>query len=299
MNGRKRLSIEANETLYAYMLNVPAFILIFATVIFPIVYSLEVSLLDWNLKRPMAKTFIGLRNYIDILSEPDFLQTLGRTFVFVFLSVGVMVVLGLAISLLLSQEFKGRGALRAIVLIPWAIPAVVNGIMWKWILDASYGILNAGLLGLGLTESYIPFLAQPSTAFGFAVVANIWKRIPFAIILLLAALQTIPDELYEAATVDGTSAWKKLTNITLPMISQTLMVVLIFQTMISLRVFDLIYVLTSGGPGDATEVVGWHLYKEAFQFLQVGRGSAIGYIIAIITFLLAILYYRLLYRRIY
>jgi len=206
---------------------------------------------------------------------------------------------GILVSLLLSQDFQGRGFLRAIVLIPWAIPAVVNGIMWKWILDSSYGILNAILVALGVTDQYIPFLAQPESAFGFAVIANTWKRVPFAIILLLAAIQTIPVEMYEAATVDGASAWTKLWRITLPMISSTIMVVLIFQTMITLRVFDLIYVLTSGGPGDATEVIGWMMYKEAFQFVAVGRGAALGYIIAAITFVLALVYYRLLYRRIY
>ncbi len=239
------------------------------------------------------------KNYTDILSSPEFLQTLKTTCIFVFFSVALIMILGTAIAILLNQKFKGRGFVRALVLIPWAIPAVVNGIMWKWILDSSYGILNALLKSLGLIDSYIPFLAQPTSAFAFAVIANVWKRIPFAIILLLAGLQSIPNELYEAATVDGASAWQKLWKITLPMISSTIMVVLIFQTMISLRVFDLIYVLTSGGPGDSTEVIGWELYKTAFQFLHVGKGSALGYIIALITFLLALVYYKLLYKKIY
>ncbi|MBD3308862.1 ABC transporter permease subunit [candidate division KSB3 bacterium] len=297
--AKRKLSLELNQNLYAYLLNLPALVIIFLTILFPIGYSFHVSLLNWNLKRPQRIPFVGLKNYVDILTEAEFLHTLRTTFVFVFFSVALIMILGTAIALLLNQNFKGRGLVRAFILIPWAIPAVVNGIMWKWILDSSYGILNALLKAMGLIDSYIPFLSKPTSAFAFAVVANVWKRIPFAIILLLAGLQTIPDELYEAATVDGASTWQKLWKITLPMISSTIMVVLIFQTMISLRVFDLIYVLTSGGPGDATEVIGWELYKTAFQFLHVGQGSALGYIIALITFLLAIIYYKLLYRKIY
>jgi ABC-type sugar transport system permease subunit len=295
----KKFSLESNQTLFAYLLNLPAMLIIFLTVLFPIVYSFQVSLLNWNLKRPRRRPFVWFKNYTDILTSPEFLHTLKTTFIFVFFSVTLIMILGTAIALLLNQEFKGRGFVRALVLIPWAIPAVVNGIMWKWMLDSSYGIFNALLQSLGLIETYIPFLAQPTSAFIFAVIANVWKQIPFAIILLLAGLQSIPDELYEAATVDGASAWQKVWKITLPMLSSTIMVVLIFQTMISLRVFDLIYVLTSGGPGDATEVIGWELYKTAFQFLHVGKGSALGYIIAVITFILALVYYKLLYKKIY
>jgi len=296
---KKKFSLESNHTLFAYLLNLPAMLIIFLTVLFPILYSFQVSLLNWNLKRPHRKPFVWFKNYTDILTSPEFLQTLKTTGLFVFFSVALIMVLGTAIAILLNQEFKGRGFVRALVLIPWAIPAVVNGIMWKWILDSSYGIFNALLKSLGLIDAYIPFLARPTSAFVFAVVANVWKRIPFAIILLLAGLQSIPNELYEAAVVDGASTWQKFCRITLPMLSSTIMVVLIFQTMISLRVFDLIYVLTSGGPGDATELIGWELYKTAFQFLHMGRGSALGYIIAFITFILALIYYKLLYRKIY
>lgn len=134
------------------------------------------------------------KNYADILSSAEFLQTLKTTFIFVFFSVTLIMILGTAVAILLNQKFKGSGFVRALVLIPWAIPAVVNGIMWKWILDSSYGIFNALLKSLGLIDAYIPFLARPTSAFVFAVIANVWKRVPFAIILLLAGLQSIPNE---------------------------------------------------------------------------------------------------------
>ncbi|MDD3656772.1 MAG: sugar ABC transporter permease [Atribacterota bacterium] len=290
---------EKNESIFAWFLNIPSSIIILLVVVFPVFYSFYISLFDLNLRRTGVKRFIGIGNYLNHLTSLKFLVTLQRTFIFVFFDVLLVLVLALAISILLNQKFKGRGILRAAILIPWAIPSVVNGIMWKWILDSSYGILNAVLKGLGLIDQYIPFLSIPFSAFVFAIIASVWKELPFAIILLLAGLQSIPQELYEAARVDGATVWQQFKSITLPMISTTLMVVLIFQTMIALKVFDLIYVLTSGGPGDSTEVVGWLLYTEAFKFLKFGSGSAIGYIIAFITFLIVIIYYKFLNREIY
>jgi len=298
-NNKFSLNLENNEGRFAYILNIPSMIIIFLVVVYPIVYSFYVSLFDWNLKRISARHFVGIGNYIDKFTSIEFLAVLQRTFIFAFFTILITIVLGLAISILLDKDFKGRGILRAVILIPWAIPSVVNGIMWKWILDSSYGVLNAALKGLGLIKSYIPFLANPHTALMVVITASVWKSLPFVIILFLAGLQTIPGELYEAATVDGATSWKKFKFITLPMIAPTLMVVLIFQTMVSIRVFDLIYVLTSGGPGNATEVIGWSLYKEGFKFLSFGSASAIGYIIAFLTFLIAMIYYKLLNRQIY
>lgn len=297
--NRKISSIETNDGLLAFILNIPTMIFLFLTMLFPIGYSLFISLYDLNYKRPQSRPFIGLGNYIELLSDSDFLETLARTGVFVFFTVSVVVILGILISLLLNQEFKGRGLLRTIVLIPWAVPPVVNGIMWKYILDSSYGVLNGILFKFGFISSYISFLSEPSTAFMWIIFSSVWKNLPFATLLLLAALQTIPKELYESARVDGASVVRQFFKITIPMISSTILVVLIFQTMISLRVFDLIYVMTSGGPGDATSVIGWDLYKESFQFLNFGKGSAIGYIITILTFSIALIYNRIFRRSIY
>ncbi len=299
MNKRKNNSIETNDGLLAFILNIPTLVFLFCTMLFPIGYSLYISLFDLNYKRPNRRPFVGLGNYIDLLKDNDFLMTLGRTGIFVFFSVVLILGLGLLISSLLNEEFKGRNFLRTIVLIPWAIPPVVNGIMWKYILDASYGVLNSVLFQFGLIDHYISFLSEPTSAFGWVVFSNVWQNLPFTILLLLAALQTVPKEMYESAKVDGASVFRRFFSITVPMISSTIMVVLIFQTMISLRVFDVIYVMTSGGPGDATSVIGWDLYRESFQFLNFGKGSAIGYIITIITFSLAAFYYRIFKRTIY
>ena len=277
----------------AAFLNAPAALFLFSTMLFPIAYSLVISFYDLNYKRPHRRPFVGLENYIHLLRDADFLETLGRTGVFVLFSTASVLSAGMLIALLLNQDFRGRGVLRTLILIPWAVPPVVNGVMWKYILDSSYGVLNGILYRLGLIDSYISFLSESSSAFSWVVFANVWKNLPFAILLLLAALQTIPRELFEAARVDGASVFSRFFRITVPMISAAVLVVLIFQTMIGLRVFDLIYVMTSGGPADATTVIGWELYEESFKSLNFGRGSAIGYIITLLTFGAALLYYRL------
>ena len=295
----KKTTLETNDGMLAFVLNIPTMIFLFLTMLFPIGYSLIISLFDLNYKRPHRRPFVGLGNYIDLLKDSEFLSTLGRTGIFVLFAVSFVLVLGILIACLLNLEFKGRGFLRTIILIPWAVPPVVNGIMWKYILDSSYGVLNGVLFKLGLIDSYISFLSEPKTAMAWVIFSTVWKNLPFATLLLLAALQTIPKELYESAKVDGASILKQFFSITVPMISSTIMVVLIFQTMITLRVFDLIYIMTSGGPGSSTTVIGWNLYQESFQYLNFGKGSAIGYIITILTFSIALFYNRLFRKSIY
>jgi ABC-type sugar transport system permease subunit len=288
-----RFSIEANEGLLARVLNLPSLLILFFTLVFPIGYTLVISFMALNYRRPNRTAFIGLKNYIDLFKDVEFLATLGRTFAFVFFTVLLILCLGILIALLLNEKFRGKGILRTIVLMPWAIPPVVNGVMWKYILDSSYGVLNGVLYKLGFINSYVSFLSNPDSAFVWVVFANVWKNLPFAILLILAALQTIPKELYESAMVDSASVFTQFFKITIPMITPTILVVLIFQTMTSIRTFDLIYVLTSGGPGSATSVIGWDLYKVSFKFLDFGKGSAIGYVITILTLLIAILYFRI------
>jgi ABC-type sugar transport system permease subunit len=293
VKSKRRFSIEANEGLLAGILNFPSLLLFFFTLVFPIGYTLVVSFMALNYRRPNRTGFVGLKNYIDLFKDAEFLATLGRTFAFVFFTVTLILCLGILIALLLNEKFRGKGILRTIVLMPWAIPPVVNGVMWKYILDSSYGVLNGVLYKLGFITSYVSFLSNPDSAFAWVVFANVWKNLPFAILLILAALQTIPKELYESAMVDSASVFTQFFRITIPMITPTILVVLIFQTMTSIRTFDLIYVLTSGGPGSATSVIGWDLYKVSFKFLDFGKGSAIGYVITIFTLLIAILYFRI------
>jgi len=294
---RRNKSLRDEEKKVGYLLNIPALVIISLTVIYPIIYSFFISLHYWNLKRPHLMRFIGFKNYVSFFSQPSFWQTMKTTIIFVSGTVVLVIVLGLLVAIVLNEKFRGRGLIRALILIPWAIPEVASGIIWKWMLDPSYGVINAILKNLGMIDHYVAFLSYPMTAMISVILANVWKQLPLTAILLLAGLQTIPIELYEVARVDGANIFQRFTKITLPLLKSSLLVVIIFETMFAFRTFDLIYVLTAGGPANATRVIGWFIYIITFRFLDFGRGSALGYILAIILLGLAFLYLKVLSHR--
>jgi multiple sugar transport system permease protein len=285
------------------MLNAPAVLLILSLVLYPVLYSLWISLHQYNLRRPDRIAFVGLGNYDQIVRDPRFWEALRVSALFAALAVVAVVTIGVAIALLLNQEFHGRGVARAALLIPWAIPAVVNGLMWNGIYG-QYGAINAllaGAHGTPVAGALLPekqaWLSDPSTALYAAVGAHVWKEVPFAVIVFLAALQAIPLDQYRAARVDGTGPWRTFRYITLPWLIHPLLIVAIFQTMTAFRTFDLVFTLTGGGPGRATHVIAWQTYTQAFRFLNFGHANAYSYLIALLTLTLTALYIRVLYHR--
>jgi multiple sugar transport system permease protein len=290
---RRRLS----EASFGLWLNTPALAAILLLIGYPILYSLWISFHRYNLKRPNLFRFIWLENYWSILTSDEFWSSLWITLLFTALAVAVVIALGVLIALLLNESFPGRGFVRMIVLVPWAIPPVVNGLMWQWIYDAKVGALNGLLVSLGFLTSYRGWLSDPTSALLALVTAHVWNALPFAVILLLAALQTIPGELYDAARVDGSGGWHLFLHVTFPWLAQPLLIVLILQTILAIRVFDVIYVLTAGGPGTATTTLTWQTYLTTFDSLDFGLGNAYAYIVGIITMGLALIYFRLLYSR--
>jgi len=286
-----------SDTSRAYAMNAPAMAAILLLVAYPIGYSFWVSLHRDNLAQPALRRFIGLDNYLGLLSDPAFLTSLGVSALFVLLVVGVTVVLGLALALVLNETFLGRGVLRSLVLLPWAMPGVVNGLMWRTVFDAKTGALNGVLLQLGLIDSYQAFLASTTGAFVFTAMAQVWNTLPFAVILLLAGLTTIPNELYDAATVDRAGLLQRFREVTLPWLLHPLLIVLILETMNAFRAFDTIYVLTGGGPGDATATVALLTVQRVLTYTDVGLGSAYAWVITLITLVVSIAYVGLLYRR--
>ena len=288
---------------FAWLLNAPTLGLLLALVAYPIGVSLWISLHRYNLRRPGQFDFVGLGNYIDILTSHDFWHSLRVTLYFAGLSVGLVIVIALGIALLFNEKFVGRGVVRSLLLIPWAVPGVVNGLMWVGLLETN-GQFNK-ILGdcvelwnrmTGLEINYLG-MASPIVALNAAIAAHVWRSVPFACIIFLAALQAIPPEQYRAARVDGANGWSRFRFITLPWLSHPIMIVAIFETMNGFRAFDLIFTLTGGGPGDATYVIAWQTYKEAFARLNFGGANAYSYLITLITMGLAIVYIRLLYRR--
>jgi multiple sugar transport system permease protein len=239
-----RLSILARERIFAASLLVPCFLFVIIFAFYPIFYSFYLSLHKIILGLPsLGQPFVGLENYRDLLKDRIALHSSINTLLFVFATTFFEILFGLIIALVINRHFMGRGMVRAAILVPWAIPTVVSSQMWRFIFNDKYGLLNYLLFGSG-TSAYSAWLANPVTAFAAIVVADVWKTSSFAGLLILAGLQLIPDELYEAARIDGASSWQQFRKITLPLIKPAILVALLFRTMDAFRVFDLVFVMS-------------------------------------------------------
>jgi|MudIll2142460700_1097286.scaffolds.fasta_scaffold44871_2 multiple sugar transport system permease protein/N,N'-diacetylchitobiose transport system permease protein len=286
-----------SERWLAWALILPSLIVVFGLILGPILRAFWMSLHFVNLKRPDVGTpFIGLENYVDILSDPYFWATIGRTFYFMIVSIALELVLGIGTALLLNRKFRGRAFVRSLILIPWALPITIAAAMWLWIFNPTYGALNSLLWQMGIIDEYRLWLSTPLSAMHVVVLADVWKVTPLVILLTLAALQTIPKELYEAAMIDGAGRWSSFWKVTLPLLTPTIVVTLVIRTMDAFKVFDIIYIMTSGGPSDGTKVISYLTYQEAFTYLNFGRGSALAYLMTLFIALMAFAYIKLLHR---
>jgi ABC-type sugar transport system permease subunit len=205
-------------------------------------------------------------------------------------------ILGMAIAQLIHVRPPGWRFLRISLIIPWAVPTIVSGAMWRWIYNADYGALNGLLSQLGLIKSYIPWLIDPGRAMNLVILADIWHTVPFVALVLQAALATLPPELDEAAAVDGASAWQRFWRIRLPLLRSSILVILIIRSVEAFRVFDIVYIITQGGPAFGTVTISYMTYLETFSYGHMGRGSALSFLISIITLLMAFIYIRILFR---
>lgn len=234
--------------------------------------------------------FIGLRNYFEMVAQPDFLAAVWRTAWWTIGTVVPQVVLGTLAALLLTREFHGRGVFRALILFPWAIPTVVAGITWRWMFSDLYGIINLFLTKLGVIPQPVAWLAAPASAALAVEVVGVWKYYPFVTINVLARLQMIPQDLYEAARVDGASPWQQFVHVTLPQLKGVLIVVTLLRILYMVPKFDIIWILTSGGPARATETLSILAYTKAFLGFNLGQGAAIAMILFVILAALSAVY---------
>ena len=287
-------SKEMSQGMIAALFSAPAVIAITMTIGAPFIYAVFLSFHNWNLKRRPPYPFVAFENYTDLLTDDKFWDAFNTTMTFAAMSVGLIMVTAFFSALLLNEDFPGRGIMRALLLIPWAIPAVVSGMLWRWLLDPGFGIINAIFLQVGIISEYQAWLSDMPGALIGVVIAYSWIHLPLATLLILSGLQTIDHTLYEAAIVDGATVMQRLTRITLPLLRGTLTVVLIFETIFALKVFDTIFTLTAGGPGSATTVLGWRIYTETFRKLDFGSGSAMAMLLGIITLTIAIIFYAFL-----
>ena len=259
---------------------------------YPILESFRLSFYRMILTLPwLGEKFVGWENYRDLATDPVARGSLFTSLLFVAVTTPIEVLLGLAMALVLNESFRGRGWLRAIVLIPWALPTVVSSQMWRFIFNDRYGLFNYLIFG-DATQNYWAPLAEPGLALMAIMVADIWKTSSFAGLIILAGLQGIPQELYEAADIDGATRWQKFRRVTLPLIKPALLLALLFRTIDALKVFDLVFVMTQGGPADTTNVLQFYGYKKIFAEGMIGYGSAIAVVAFSISLLLSIFYLR-------
>lgn len=285
-DGRGRLA----RHVLPYALLSPAVLVTLAIVFFPMVQAAWMSLHDYILWKPSSFKFVGLKNFVAALSDEVFWISFRHTLIWIGLTVPAQMLLGLVTAILLNQTFPWRSLARALIIIPWALPSVVIALMWVWIYDSNYGVLNEFLLRLGLLQASIPWLADPNTALYAIVLTLTWQGFPFFAVMILAGLQSIPKSYYEAASIDGASAWRQFWHITLPGISGVLVTAVLLRTIWVANSIDVIFVMTGGGPGYSTYTLPLYAFVKSRTSLDFGYGSALAVIFTILLLGFVILY---------
>ena len=273
-----------------WLLLAPALSITALIVLFPAAQTIWMSVHDVVLFRPRARPFVGLANYAAALADPVFWQSLSTSLVWVVVAVGLQFLLGLAAALLLNRRFAWRGLARALIVVPWALPSVIIGLIWTWMLDFNLGLVNEVGLRLGLLAQPIAWLSQPGTALAAVILAVVWQGFPFFAVTLLAGLQAIPAELYEAASLDGAGAFAKFVNVTLPGIAGVMITALLLRMIWVANSLDLILVMTGGGPGTATQTLPLHAFLTAWSGGNYGQGSALAVMLTLLLLAVVVLY---------
>jgi ABC-type sugar transport system permease subunit len=280
-----------------YLFILPASLVLAVVVIYPLVSLVWISLHRVEPLRGEAQPFIGLDNYGRLLRDGELLGSLGQTLVWTAGSVVLQFTLGLVAAVILNESFRGRGIARALLLLPWAMPAIAGAFAWKWLYHAQYGLLNEVLTGIGIVGRGVNWLGDPGTAMAAAIVTNTWRGFPFMMLMLLAAMQAIPRELYEASAVDGASFGRQLRHVTLPLVRPVVFVVTLLAGIWTFNNFTYIYVLTGGGPAGRTEILITYVYRNGFEYFRFGYAAALSIVLFGLVVVFSGLYVRLMARR--
>ncbi|NCJ06982.1 ABC transporter permease subunit [Synechococcales cyanobacterium C] len=277
-------TIRGREHLTGWLLLLPALMLLALVFAYPILRAFWLSLFIENLGTNLEPVFTGLGNYVRMVGDGRFWQSLWITTIFTVIAVTIELVLGMAIALVLNESFRGRGLARTIAILPWALPTALIALSWQWIFNGEFGVWNDILLRLGILQEPINWLGEPGLALASTIAADIWKTTSFVAILLLAGLQSISEDLYEAHAIDGATPWQSFRQITLPMVMPQILIAVLFRFAQSFGIFDLVQVMTGGGPAGSTEVVSVYIYATVMRYLDFGYGAAL----VVITFLILV-----------
>ncbi|EOS94501.1 sugar ABC transporter permease [Erwinia tracheiphila] len=292
------LSLQQRERRQAWVLLAPMLLMMGLLTTWPLLRTIWLSFTDAALiSNGGTINYIGVENYLYALTDPDFLSSLLRTLYFTVTSVALEGIIGVLVALLLNQKFYGRSVLRVLVILPWALPTIVNAMMWRLNFNPDYGSINALLTQLGIIGNYRSWLGSPDSALNAVMVADVWKNYPLVTLLVLAALQSIPDDLFEAARLDGASALHRFRAIIFPAIVGPLSVALVLRTIDAFKVFDVIYVMTRGGPVDSTKTLSFYVYQESFSYLRAGSGAAYAILMTLMCSVLIAVYMTMVWRQ--
>ena len=283
-----------SETRYwAYLMLIPGILLISVVIFYPVISGIRLSFHEYKLLRPnLGQPYVGLDQYVDLFADDVFWVSVKNTAIFGVFNVLSPFTLGLITALALKRAVRGASVVRTMILMPWFMPSVVAGHMWALLLDSRLGVINDILVRLGLLETYHPWFAQPDTAMAAILVVGLWRGFPFFALLLLAGLQTISDELYEAASVDGANAWHKFRHITIPLLMPVIVVAITLRTIGVVNSPDLMIILTGGGPGLATHVLSFFAFTTAYASFDFGYAAAISVVMLLIVMVFTIIYLR-------
>ncbi len=284
------------ERLLSALFLLPALLFLLVTSVYPLLYSLVLSFYTWNMSIPNSRpVFLGIGNYTGLVKNPQFLNSIQVTFLFVAVSICIEFVLGMALALLITSRLRLIGLLRTALLVPIMMTPVVAGVLWRSLFHSTYGVVNwaIGLVGLPPQE----WLGSASQALGAVIAVEIWQQLPVVIFILAAGISALPVEIFDAARVDGATGWQAFRYVTLPLLKPVIVVALLLRVMDAFKIFDVIFTLTQGGPGGATEVLSMLIYKTGLKFFQIGQATAMSWVFLVFILVISLLFIRQLERQ--
>ncbi|HCZ06056.1 MAG TPA: ABC transporter permease [Thermotogae bacterium] len=285
--------MEKKKRRLGYLLILPALLIIFFVLLFPLVYALYLSFFDVFVGRTLKLTFVGLRNYLEIMVDSGWWRSFLNTLYFVLADIFIGIPLGFVSALALNRRLRLQGLVLAIVLLPYVLPPIVHALIWKWAFNPDYGFINQTLINLGVIKSSVYWLTNPKLALPSLIVANLWQGTAFATIVYLGGMKSIPSELYEAAKIDGATTFKSVRYITIPLLKPFTSLLLVMKTILTFKLFELVYAVTGGGPAGTTKVVSYEIYKNAFEAFKFGKATAMSYTLLGIVAVIVLIYQRL------
>jgi ABC-type sugar transport system permease subunit len=287
---KKIFYFEENQSKLTFVLTMPTILIVLLVFIYPVIYSLIISFTNIRLSHLGEYHFIGITNFINIFKDSRFISSIGITFKYTIISVFIKLFFGLMIAYVLNEKFIGRNIARVAIIIPWATPPIAAGILWRWMLDPTAGVLNFLLIKIGIIKNFIGFLSDTRFALYSIILVDFWQSVPFYVLILLAGLQTIPEDLYDAAKIDGAGGIRSFFAITIPNLKNQIFISITIGTIFSLSAFDLFYSLTRGGPMGLTTTMTLKAYFTSIESFNLAIGTSMAWIIMLITFIITLLY---------